>query len=29
MESWSFEQDVQGLRAALAETTGKLRAVPC
>jgi glycosyltransferase involved in cell wall biosynthesis len=27
MASWGFAQDVQGLRAALAETTGKLRAV--
>jgi len=25
METWSFEQDVQGLRAALSHTTGKLR----
>jgi hypothetical protein len=24
MKTWSFEEDVRGLRAALAQTTGKL-----
>ena len=26
ISTWSFEQDIAGLRAALAHTTGKLRA---